>query len=355
MAPQDGMIGRRRSPADVWPHPGAPAPVSPAADAEVDHWLRGRGAPSPAVELSAAETANLQDTASVRARRLLEVRLAFIGHPSFGDAPAVAGILGPAPAPDGGKGSLSEPAPGVSRPPGAVSGRGRLLTREQEVHLFRKMNFLKYAAARLREAIDPDTAVNAEIDRVEILIREAAAILDRIIGSNLALVVFIAKKYARTGEDFSDLVSDGNLSLLRAAERFDFARGFRFSTYASWTISNNFARRFRREKARYTRFVTGRPELFRSLADPRGGEPLQAARPERSSEAVRSLLGHLSAREQTIIKGRFGLTDKKRTLVELGRELGISRERVRQIETRALRKLWDTDEARSLARADWGT
>jgi DNA-directed RNA polymerase sigma subunit (sigma70/sigma32) len=67
------------------------------------------------------------------------------------------------------------------------------------------------------------------------------------------------------------------------------------------------------------------------------------------------LLGHLDDREETIIDGRFGLTDERRTLVQLGRELGISKERVRQIETRALRKLWDTDEARRLARADWGT
>jgi RNA polymerase primary sigma factor len=79
---------------------------------------------------------------------------------------------------------------------------------------------------------------------------------------------------------------------------------------------------------------------------------MEVARRERSNEAIRSLLGHLNAREQTIIDGRFGLTDERRTLVQLGRELGISKERVRQIETRALRKLWDTDEARWLAWAD---
>ena len=128
-----------------------------------------------------------------RARRLLAARIKFIGHPSFDDAPDIARILGPTPEPDGDKDSHADEAPAVYRP-AAESGESQLLTREQEIHLFRKMNFLKYVAARLREAIDPDAAVAAEIDRVEILLRDASAILDRIVGSNLGLVISIAKK-----------------------------------------------------------------------------------------------------------------------------------------------------------------
>jgi RNA polymerase sigma factor (sigma-70 family) len=103
------------------------------------------------------------------------------------------------------------------------------------------------------------------------------------------------------------------------------------------------------------RFVACGPELFRSLKDPQGEEPPEKPCHESSKQAIRSLLGHLDDREQTIIGSRFGLTDERRTLVELGRELGISKERVRQLETRALHKLSETDEARRLARAAWGT
>jgi RNA polymerase primary sigma factor len=326
-----------------------------APDAEVDDWLRTPVARPPARQFSAPETPGLPESVAIRARRLLGARITFVGHPSFDDATAVAWILGPMPEPDGSEASRPEEARRGSHPPGPQCGGSRLLTREQEVHLFRKMNFLKYAAARLREAIDPHAAVAAEVDRVEVLLREATAILDRIVGSNLALVLSIAKKHARLRADFADLVSDGNLSLLRAAERFDFARGFRFSTYATWAIINGFVRQTRREAVRHARFVTCRPEFIQSVADQRGGESPEVTRWETSNEVIRSLLDHLNDREQTIIDGRFGLSDKPQTLLELASELGISKERVRQIETRALRKLWDTDEARRLARAAWGT
>jgi RNA polymerase primary sigma factor len=151
------------------------------------------------------------------------------------------------------------------------------------------------------------------------------------------------------------LVSDGNLSLLRATERFDFARRCRFSTYAVWSIINNFRRRTQKGMARHARFVTCGPERFRSIADRQGGEPSEETSQERSAAVLRSLLGHLNARERTIIKSRFGFTGSRRTLVELGRELGISKERVRQLETRALLKLGHTDEARWLDREVRGT
>jgi RNA polymerase primary sigma factor len=171
----------------------------------------------------------------------------------------------------------------------------------------------------------------------------------------MALVLSVVKKYRRPGEDIADLVSDGNLSLLRAAVRFDFARGFRFSTYATRAIMNDCVVRIRRQAAGHLRIVTYGPELFRSVADQREGEPSDLALRQRSNELLRSLLGHLNKRERTIIDGRFGFTDKKRTLGELGTQLGISKERVRQIEIRALRKLRNTDLARSLATAAWNT
>jgi RNA polymerase primary sigma factor len=287
----------------------------------------------------------------MRARRLLEARIKFVGHPSFDDSVAAAELLGPMPGLDGVQ-APHEEVPDGSASSAAGFPRRELLTREQEAHLFRTMNFLKSVAARLREAIDPDNPVAADLDRVEVLLRRAAVILMRIIRCNLGLVVSLVKKYAGPGQDFFDLVSDGNLSLLRATEQFDFARGVRFSTYATYAIIRDFARRMGREKTRHTRFVTGPQELFRSLADHRGGDSTDMARRERSTEAIRSLLGQLDDREQTIIVRHFGLNDERRTLVQLGRELGISKERVRQIESRALRKLRDTAEALRLNPAD---
>src|SRR4029077_8931278 len=113
--------------------------------------------------------------------------------------------------------------------------------------------------------------------------------------------------------------------------RFDFARGVRFSTYATWVIVHDFARRLRRERTRHSRFVTGRQSLFQSIVDHRGGELDVVTSQERSGETIRSMRGQLDDRERNIIVRRFGLTDSKRTLVELGLELGISKERVRQI------------------------
>src|SRR5262249_20060827 len=115
-----------------------------------------------------------------------------------------------------------------------------LLSREQEIHLFRKMNYQKYRASKLRESLDPTRAKAADLDEIERLQKEALDAKNQIIRANLRLVVSIAKKHVGSSNDFFELVSDGNMSLIRAVEKFDQARGFKFSTYASWAIMNNF-------------------------------------------------------------------------------------------------------------------
>src|SRR5262249_42188469 len=117
-----------------------------------------------------------------------------------------------------------------------------LLSREQEAHLFRKMNYLKFRANQLREAIDPARAKAAHRDRIERLQEEALAAKNQIIRANLRLVVSIAKKYLAPSNNFFELISDGNMSLIRAVEKFDYARGNKFSTYASWAIMRNYIR-----------------------------------------------------------------------------------------------------------------
>jgi DNA-binding CsgD family transcriptional regulator len=113
---------------------------------------------------------------------------------------------------------------------------------------------------------------------------------------------------------------------------------------ATWAILRDFARRTREEKTRRRRFVTGRQDFLQSVVDHRNDDLPELICREQSTEAVRSLLSQLNDRERTILVHRFGLVDDKRTLGELGRELGISKERVRQLEVRALRKLGDTAE-----------
>jgi len=296
-----------------------------------------------------AESSGAGLAVEMRARRLLEARIKFVGHPDFEDATATAKILGPMPGLVGrGKGPGKAGAPEDLPLSDAETQDSTLLTREQEVHLFRKMNFLKYQAARLCESINPSRALPADLDRIEEFLREAGAIRNRIIRSNLGLVAYIVKKCTGPSQDFFDLVSEGNVSLIRASERFDFGRGNRFSTYATWALINDFARRIPRDRSRRARFATGREELLQDVIDHRDRGRVDATDRESIREIIPQVLRCLDDREQTIIVRRFGFAGDKQTLAQVGRELGISKERVRQIETRALGKLRTLAEMRKL-------
>ncbi len=139
-----------------------------------------------------------------------------------------------------------------------------LLSRNQEAHLFRKMNFLKYKACKLREKLDAGQPKSTLMDQIEELYEEAVATKNQIIRANLRLVVSIAKRHVGPVENFFELVSDGNMSLMRAVEKFDYARGFKFSTYASWAIMKNFARTIPDEHRYHDRFRTSHAEMFTS-------------------------------------------------------------------------------------------
>jgi RNA polymerase primary sigma factor len=144
----------------------------------------------------------------------------------------------------------------------------------------------------------------------------------------------------RPSNNFFELVSDGNMSLICAVEKFDFARGSKFSTYASWAIIKNFARTIPEEKSRRDRFVTGHEEMFEAAADHRYDEHEYESDHRRNQEAVQGMLGQLDDRERQILVSRYGLGGANElTLERLGRELGVTKQRVRQIESRAHEKL----------------
>jgi len=276
----------------------------------------------------------------MRARRLLELKIEAMPNPSFDHPKARAEILAPVPEPLDGK------APRKIKPPEGVPPYLAslydvpLLSREQEAHLFRKMNYLKYRALKLRDDLDPARATTTVLDQIDGMLEEALAVKNQIIRANLRLVVSIAKKHVGRSDNFFELVSDGNMSLIRAVEKFDYARGNKFSTYASWAIMKNFIRSIPIENHRRDRFVTGHDDLFEAAADNRSDEHEYESAQRRMRDAVKGMLGRLDDRERRIIVSRFGLDGVgEQTLEQLGRELGVTKERVRQIESRAQDKL----------------
>ena len=217
-----------------------------------------------------------------------------------------------------------------------------LLTREQEYHLFRKFNYLKHKASRLRETLTELGAPKSSVmDQIETLYEEAVRVKNRIVQSNLRLVVSIAKRHVASTDDFFALVSDGNMSLIRAVEKFDYSRGNKFSTYASWAIMKNYARTIPSEFKHRDRFRTTTEELFLARQDERR-DPYAEETVQRSRQRELSkILNRLDEREQKIISARFGLQrgSEPLTLKEVGEEMGVTKERVRQLEARALAKL----------------
>jgi len=131
------------------------------------------------------------------------------------------------------------------------------------------------------------------------------------------------------------------MSLIRAVEKFDYGRGFKFSTYASWAIMKNFARSIPEEKHQRERFITGHDDFFADAPDIRSDEGEILASAEQAAHRVNRLLEYLEPREQEIIRMRAGLDDNSKgmTLEEIGQRLGITKERVRQLNVRIMNKL----------------
>jgi RNA polymerase primary sigma factor len=277
-------------------------------------------------------------------------------------------------------------------------GRIPLLTAAQEVELARQVEAGLFAEEKLTAFPDLDSQLAVDLDCVVVQGRMAKR---RLIEANLRLVVSVAKRYIGRGLTMLDLVQEGNLGLIRAVEKFDYARGYKFSTYATWWIRQAMSRALA-DQARTIRVPVHVVELInrvirvqRRLLQERGYEPTKedvaaqlditaervgevlrlaqepvslhapvgeeddvalgdliedgdAASPVESAafmllrEHLEAVLSTLGERERKVVQLRYGLADgRPRTLEEIGRLFGVTRERIRQIESKTLNKLRD--------------
>ncbi|MFJ4777068.1 RNA polymerase sigma factor [Streptomyces sp. NPDC088762] len=275
-------------------------------------------------------------------------------------------------------------------------GKVPLLNAEQEVELAKRIEAGLFSEYKLEEEEDHKPAFKREL---EILVEDGRRAKNHLLEANLRLVVSLAKRYTGRGMLFLDLIQEGNVGLIRAVEKFDYTKGFKFSTYATWWIRQAITRAMA-DQSRTIRIPVHMVEIINKLArvqrqmlqdlgrEPTpeelgkeldmtpekvievqkyGREPISLHTPLgeegdsefgdliEDSEAVvpadavsftflqeqlQSILGTLSEREAGVVSMRYGLNDgQPKTLDEIGRVYGVTRERIRQIESKTMSKL----------------
>jgi len=277
----------------------------------------------------------------VRAKELVRTPVDYIYNAEFEDATKEPSILDDMPGLAEFQAKRAGKSPPKDVPPQmAHLYEWPLLNKEQEQHVFRKMNFLKHKLHTFQESLDPTKTRVADLLRIEELREEIKKCRDLLISCNQRLVYAQAKQRLAPGDSIDDLWSDGNMSLMRAVEKFDYARGNKFSTYATWAIMKNFARSIPDAKTHRQRYMTGYDELFEAKADVRTDEQEVLAQADAAKARVARLLEHLDARTREVIRMRTGLDgSEEMTLEQIGQHFGITKERVRQINVRGMKQL----------------
>jgi len=245
--------------------------------------------------------------------------------------------------------ATTPPPAAPTRPPAGPTGRidaylaglyeTRLLSKEEEQYHFRRMNWLRFRAATERGRLDEKRATARQMDGVEALLSASQTERTILITSNLRLVVSIAKKFVSADDLFDELVAEGNVALMRAVDKFNFALGNRFSTYATYAIQRHFFRISHRGRQQRRRF-TPADESFRSVPASEPSAGCTSVQIDQLKELFTKFLGELEPREQQIVVARFGFDGRApRTFRELGAEMGVCKERIRQIQSRAMEKI----------------
>ncbi len=215
--------------------------------------------------------------------------------------------------------------------------RTPLLSASRERALFLKFNFHKFQFVSARRKLEPQFARARDLNEIEGYVRQATAAKNGIIGANLRLVVSVARKHLRPGLSLMELISEGNLTLMRAVESYDAHRGFRFSTYATLALMKGFARAVPQMLA--SRAAGGLDvSALAEIPDPR---PIFEREQFVDREQVRDLLTRLDDRERSVLLAYYGLNgrDAPATYDQVGQRMGLSKQRVRQIERGAVAKL----------------
>lgn len=217
-----------------------------------------------------------------------------------------------------------------------------LLTPEQEQELFRRMNFCKHRAASIRARLSRTNPNLEKLAEAEDFLRRAERLRNYLIQANTRLVMSIARKFADGRNAFDDLLSQGLASLMHSVEKFDYARGYRFSTYATCAVRRDLYRMVMTRKRDSQRFSTGADEALSDTPDAaHDPDEMTVAGWNHLSRSLQEMLQHLDERERFIVTHRFGLDESgtHTSYSRLGERLGISKERVRQLANRALEKL----------------
>ena len=226
-----------------------------------------------------------------------------------------------------------------------------LLTPPQEALLFRRMNFLMHQAEQQRSYLTTKRPSKARLKLIERLILLAEWHRDRIVEANLRLVISIVKKFVNTNNSFDELLSEGIIGLMRAVEKFDYERGFRFSTYATQVVRRNSYRTVVTNQQDRQKVASGLLDMDIDVSDEERVSAISEKRWHELRARLAEMLDDLDRREKLIIRARFSLGSHRKvhTLQSLADRLGISKERVRQLERRAMEKLQEMAAERASA------
>ena len=215
-----------------------------------------------------------------------------------------------------------------------------LLSHKEEMLLFREMNYFKYRAHQLQEECKTEKPQLEKLQDLKALLSAASTIRDHIIQANTRLVISVVKKFADSKQVFDDMLSDGLVTLMQAVEKFDYDRGFRFSTYAYRSIARHIYRTLKSSIRDESRLVRDAEEW--AFSEQEDSQTAMSDQEWSNLSALTSrMVRNLDRREQFIIRSRYalGAHRKKRTFQFLADKLGVSKERARQLERRAMEKL----------------